>query len=317
MPNKKYVLDLNDLQFRHHRLPWKRKFLHFLFWFALSVVVAFAYNIIYQHFFESAKVLALNQDLESVKLKYTILNKKIDKAQLAINDFRLSDDKQYRPILKLDSVPESSRHPGYGGVDRNSELTGYMNSDLLIKSTSRVEDLKNQVNAQEKSFAEVETTANEWKTYWEHIPYIRPVKTGALGDKIGFRPIHPVTGEPAWHDGQDIKVPTGTPVFATGAGKIVTAGWIGDFGNGVVIDHGYGFKTTYAHLSRIDVPKGINVKRGDQIGLSGSTGSSTGPHLHYQIELFGKYENPLYYFSFDMTAEEYNEMIQTLNSGRY
>jgi murein DD-endopeptidase MepM/ murein hydrolase activator NlpD len=317
MPKKRYVLDLTDLQFRHHRLPWGRKLLNFSLWLFLSVLVAFGYNLLYHHFFESAKVVALNQQLESIKLKYSILNKRIDEAQLLGSDFRLSDDKRFRPILKLDSLPESSRHPGYGGVDRVSGLTGYINSDLLIKTTTRVEDIKNQVNAQEKSFREVGAKANDWKTMMEHLPYIRPVKVGRLGDKMGFRPIHPVTGEPAWHDGQDIKVPTGTPVFATGDGTIVSSGWIGGFGNGIVIDHGYGYKTTYAHLSRLDVPKGMNIKRGDQIGLSGSTGSSTGPHLHYQIDLYGKHDNPLYYFSFDMSAEEYNNMIQTLNTGRY
>jgi murein DD-endopeptidase MepM/ murein hydrolase activator NlpD len=317
MLRKRYVLDPADLQFRHHRLPMKRKLFNLSLWLAMSIAIAIVYNIIYHHFFESAKVVSLTQTIESIKLKFDLLNKKMDNAQLTINDFILSDDNRYRPILKLGSISESSRHPGYGGVDRYSDITGFTNSTLLIKSKTRIEDIKNQVNAQEESFNVIETKAKEWKTMMEHLPYIRPVKGGALGDKMGFRPIHPVTGEPSWHDGQDIKVPGGTPVFATGDGTITGSGWIGGFGNGIVIDHGYGFKTTYAHLSRIDVPKGMNVKRGDQIGLSGSTGSSTGPHLHYQIELFGKYENPLSYFSFDMTEDEYNDMIQTLNSGRY
>jgi murein DD-endopeptidase MepM/ murein hydrolase activator NlpD len=318
MPKRRYVFDPADLQFRHHRLPWKTKLLNFSLWFVLSVVIAFVYNVIYQHFFESAKVVALTRDIQSIKLKYTILNKKFDNTQLAINDFRLSDERRYRPILNLDSIPLSNRQPGYGGVDRVSGLTGYLNSDLLIKTKTRMEDIKNEINIQEKSFSEVSTKAIEQKTMMEYLPIIRPVRGTDLGDKMGFRPQHPVTGEPKWHWGQDFRVPPGTTVFATGAGKVVESGWSsGGFGNYVVIDHGYGYRTTYGHLSSIEVSKGLNVKRGDLIGLSGSTGISSGPHLHYQIDLFGKHENPLSYFDNNFTEEDYSDMIQTLSAGRY
>ena len=318
MPKRRYVLDLTDLQFRHHRLPWKKKFFNITLWLVLSVPIAFAYNMIYQAFFESAKVVALTENLESVKLKYAILNKKIDNAQLKINDFKLSDNKQFRPILKLDSITDFTVESGYGGVDRSIGLSGYMNSDLLIKSKTKVNDLLSQVTEQEKSFTDVEKKAEEWKKMMEYLPFIKPVKGGILGDRMGFRAKHPVTGVAAWHWGQDIRVSSGTEVFATGAGTVVESGWSGDgFGNYVVIDHGYGYKTTYAHLSRIEVPKGLNVKRGSLIGLSGSTGISTGPHLHYQIDLFGKHENPLSYFDNDLTEEEYSDMIETLSAGRY
>jgi murein DD-endopeptidase MepM/ murein hydrolase activator NlpD len=318
MPKKRYVLDPTNLQFRHHRLPWNKKLINFSLWFSLSIAVAFVYNSVYNHFFESAKVTALNQEIEIVKLKFNLLNKEMDSAQSEINNFVLSDDKRYRPILNLDTLSESSRHPGYGGIERYTDLAGFSNSSVMIKSKTKIADLKNEVNAQATSFNLLESEAAAWKTRMDHLPYMWPVKGFILGDRVGFRPIHPVTGElGVWHHGQDISVPTGTQVYATGEGKVVSAGWIGGFGNGVVIDHGYGFKTTYAHLSRIDVPEGMNVKRGDQIGLSGSTGSSTGPHLHYQIELFGKTENPLSYFTFDMTDDEYSEMIKTLNTGRY
>jgi len=103
-------------------------------------------------------------------------------------------------------------------------------------------------------------------------------------------------------------------VYATGSGTVIDAGWNGGFGNCVVIDHGYGFRTTYGHLSSIKVSKGLNVKRGDLIGLSGSTGTSSGPHLHYQIDLFGQHKNPLYYFNNDLSEDEYFDMIQTLTS---
>ena len=136
-----------------------------------------------------------------------------------------------------------------------------------------------------------------------------------LGDGYKFREIHPVLGTPRMHYGQDFSVPYGTEVYATGDGKVMESGWnTGGFGNYVVIDHGYGLRSTYGHLSEIKVPKGMNVKRGDLIGLSGSTGTSSGPHLHYQIDQFGQHKNPINFFNNDISSEEYNEMIQTLGT---
>jgi murein DD-endopeptidase MepM/ murein hydrolase activator NlpD len=132
---------------------------------------------------------------------------------------------------------------------------------------------------------------------------------------VKFREVHPVLGTPQWHHGQDFSAPYGTEVFATGAGKVIETGLQKTgFGNFVKIDHGYGFQTIYGHLSQINVTEGMDVKRGDLIGLSGSSGTSSGPHLHYQIDLYGHYKNPLFYFNDDLTEEEYLEMIQTLSS---
>ena len=136
-----------------------------------------------------------------------------------------------------------------------------------------------------------------------------------LGDGFRFRDIHPVLGTARMHYGQDFEVPYGTNVYATGDGTVIESGWnSGGFGNYIVIDHGYGLQTTYGHLSNIKVVKGANIKRGDLIALSGSTGTSSGPHLHYQIEQFGDKKNPINFFNNDISAEEYNEMIQALGS---
>jgi len=117
------------------------------------------------------------------------------------------------------------------------------------------------------------------------------------------------------HFGQDIEVPYGTEVYATGDGIIIASGYNSDgFGNYIKIDHGNGLQSLYGHLSSIKVVKGLNVKRGDLIGLSGNTGTSTGAHLHYQIEQFGKPTNPINFFNNDMTQEEFSEMIQAFGS---
>ena len=169
---------------------------------------------------------------------------------------------------------------------------------------------------QNESYKTIEEIAVEWKREIDHFPGISPVSVEfRLGDGYRFRAIHPVLGIPRMHNGQDFEVPYGTDVYATGDGKVIESGYnSGGFGNCIVIDHGYGFQTVYGHLSEIRVPKGMNVKRGDLIGISGSSGQSTGPHLHYQVEKSGQHMNPVNFFNNDMNFDEYTEMIQAFGS---
>jgi len=216
----------------------------------------------------------------------------------------------------MDVIPESYRKAGYGGVDRFRDLAGYANSDILVSYRTKIDEIKNMANVQNESFNTIAERTSEWKREMDHQPMISPVSVSfRLGDGYRFREIHPVTGEPRMHYGQDFEVPYGTDIYATGDGNVVESGYnTGGFGNYIVIDHGYGLQTTYGHLSEIRVPKGMNVKRGDLIGLSGSTGISTGPHLHYEIKKFGEHKDPINFFNNDMTEEEFKEMIQELGS---
>ena len=171
-------------------------------------------------------------------------------------------------------------------------------------------------NVQKESFKTIGERSAEWKREMDHFPGISPVNVKfRLGDSYKFREIHPVLGTPRMHNGQDFIVPYGTEVYATGDGSVIESGWnSGGFGNCIVIDHGYGLQSIYGHLSEIKVVKGQNIKRGDLIGISGSTGLSSGPHLHYQIEKFGDHKNPINFFNDDMSYDEYNEMIQAFGS---
>jgi murein DD-endopeptidase MepM/ murein hydrolase activator NlpD len=215
----------------------------------------------------------------------------------------------------MDSISTSVRKMGYGGTDRYDELEGYDNSRLLISMRKKMDEIRNMTTVQVESFKSVEEKKNEWEREMEYLPMISPVNViYRLGEGIKFRDKHPVLGTPQWHHGQDFSTPYGTQVFATGSGKVIEAGWKGGLGNCIVIDHGYGYQSAYGHLSNMKVIAGQNVKRGDLIGLTGSTGTSTGPHLHYQIDLYGQYKNPLYFFNNDLTEDEYFEMIQTLSA---
>jgi murein DD-endopeptidase MepM/ murein hydrolase activator NlpD len=307
---------LSDLQYKLVKLPWKKKLLRFFLWFSVSAVIAVIYIAVFGNIIVSPEEKVLSQQVENIKLQYSLLNRELDNSIASLSSFRLSDDRRYRPILEMDSIPESFRKAGYGGVDRFRDVTGYINSDIFISARIKVEEIKNLANVQNESFKTIAERSAEWKEEMDHLPMISPVDVKyRLGDKFGFRKNHPVLGISRNHPGLDIPVPRGTEVYATGDGKIIESGWSsGGFGNLVVIDHGYGLQTTYGHLSKIKVVMGMNVKRGELIGLSGSTGISTGPHLHYQIEKFGKHVNPVNFFNNDISAEEYNEMIQTLES---
>ncbi len=316
LQSRKYVLDLSNLQYKQVRLPWKKKLLHIFLWFAGSVIVATIYGTFFENVFGSPKEKLLSQQVENLKLQYSLIGRELDNSLESLNSFRLSDDKRYRPILDMESVPESYRKAGFGGVDRYRDLTGYVNSDIIISYRSKIDELKSMANIQNESFVSIGEKAGEWKREIDHFPGISPVSVKfSLGDGYKFRPIHPVLGIPRMHNGQDFEVPYGTEVYATGDGSVIESGYnSGGFGNCIVIDHGYGFQTVYGHLSDIKVVHGQNVKRGDLIGISGSTGQSTGPHLHYQVEQFGEHKNPINFFNNDVNAEEYKEMIQAFES---
>lgn len=318
MIKKNYYLDLNDLQYKQVKLPWKEKLLKVLLWFGVTVVITIIYSAIFHYYFGSPKEKILNQQVSDLKFSYSIANKELDNTMAMISDLRMSDEVRYRPILAMEGVPESFRNPGFGGVDRFRDLNGFPTSELMRSTRTRLEEMKNMVEVQQTSFKEIVEKEAEWSRMYNYLPLICPVSvTIRRGDGLKFREVHPVLGTSQWHHGQDFSAPYGTEVYATGNGKVIESGWNnGGFGNYVVIDHGYGYQTTYGHLSEIKVARGTEVKRGDLIALTGSTGISSGPHLHYQIDFYGRHQNPLHFFNDDLSSEEYYEMISLLTSSK-
>jgi len=318
MVNRKYFLDHNDLQYKQVRLPWKKKLFRLLLWFAGTVLITFIYGTIFNSFYGSPKVKMLNQEITNLKFQYSMANKELDNSIRLIKSLEMSDEIRYRPVLEMDSIPKSFRNPGFGGVDRFRNLDGYPTSDIMKSTRVRIEEMRNMVNVQGESFRNIMEKEAEWSRMYDYLPLICPVTVKIRrGDGLKFRESHPVLGTPQWHHGQDFYTPYGTEVYATGNGKVIHAGYnTGGFGNYVVIDHGYGYQSTYGHLSSINVSTGTDVKRGDRIGLTGNSGTSSGPHLHYQIDLYGKHQNPLHFFNDDLTEDEYFEMIMILTSSK-
>jgi murein DD-endopeptidase MepM/ murein hydrolase activator NlpD len=314
MNKRKYFLD-SDLQYKPTKLTIKQKLLNVLLFLIAFLIVGSSYNFIYNKVDGSPKEKILTDKLEEVKLNYMILNKRFDNSSKILDQLHSLENNTYRAILDMDTLPEAFFNSGYGGIDEYQDFTSFDNYKLITSSLDRMRLIKQRTMVEYESYNTLKDAIDEWVRELEYLPLISPVNIEIRrGDGIKFRERHPILGRPAWHHGQDFSAPYGTEVYATGAGKITYVGKDKGYGNFIIIQHGYGYESLYGHLSEFKIKTGDYVKRGDLIGLTGSTGYSTGPHLHYQINLYGKYQNPLYFFNDDLTDEEYDQMIDTLNS---
>jgi murein DD-endopeptidase MepM/ murein hydrolase activator NlpD len=227
-----------------------------------------------------------------------------------MEDLRQRDDNIYRTIFEAEPIPYSIRQAGFGGVNRYAELEGYENSSLVIKTSAKLDRILKQVYVQSKSYDELEKLAIQKEEMLKCKPLIQPVANKGLertSSGFGMR-IDPILKIKIIHPGFDFAAPIGTEVFATADGVVETAEANSGYGLHVVIDHGFGYETLYGHLSATKVTVGQKVKRGTIIGLVGSTGRSTGPHLHYEVIKNKEKINPVNYFGNDLSPAQYDEI---------
>ncbi len=243
--------------------------------------------------------------------QYNVLSHRLDEALGVMQSIQQRDDNLYRVILQADPVADAVRKAGYGGTNRYEELMDLANAELVVNTTQKMDQLNRQLYIQSKSFDEVVDLCKQHDEMLKCIPAIQPVsnkdlKQTASGYGMRIDPIYKTT---KFHAGMDFSANTGTPIYATGNGTVVKAGWESAYGNLIKIDHGFGYVTWYAHLSKIRVRAGQKVMRGEVIGEVGNTGKSTGPHLHYEVHVKGKVVNPVNYYFMDLSTEDYNKMI--------
>jgi murein DD-endopeptidase MepM/ murein hydrolase activator NlpD len=226
------------------------------------------------------------------------------------------DNNFYRVMMQADPINNAQR---YAGLERQ-RLYGILDSmpdaDLLKSVTSKLDRLDRQIYSQIKSFDQLKELVGKNKDRLAHIPAIQPiseVNLKQMASGYGYRR-DPIYGVSRFHEGMDFAADTGTPVYATGDGRVAEAGWKSGYGNAIDINHGYNYVTRYAHLSQILVKPGQEVKRGDLIGKVGNTGKSTGSHLHYEVRFNGEAQNPIDYYYYDLTPEQYDQMIRMANN---
>ena len=251
--------------------------------------------------------------------QYNVLSHRLDEALGVMQGIQQRDDNLYRVMLQADPVADAVRKAGYGGTNRYEELMDMANSDLVVSTTQKMDMLNRQLYIQSKSFDEVVDLFKNHDEMLKCIPAIQPVANKNLkytASGYGMR-IDPIYKTAKFHNGMDFSANIGTPVYATGDGVIKKAGWQSGYGKIIVVSHGFGYETWYAHLNKYNVRVGQKVVRGEVIGEVGNTGKSTGPHLHYEVHLKGKVVNPVNYYFMDLSAEEYDQMIElAANQGK-
>jgi len=307
-----YRFNPETLSFDIVAIPLKTRFTRGLATFLIGFAIASVFMIIYGLFFDTPKSHNLRRQNAELRVKYELLNKRFDETDRLLTDIQERDNTVYRSIFELDIIPSEVREAGIGSADRYAKLDGFENSDILISMTEKLDMITKKVYLQSKSFDQVSVLAKNKEKMMLCVPAINPVALrGPLRviENFGGR-MDPVYHRWAYHEGIDISGPKGTPIYATGDGYVeLTEYSFRGYGNQILINHGFGYHTRYAHLTRVLVQQGQRVKRGEKIGLMGSTGKSTGSHLHYEVLVRNKPVNPVNYLSRDMELSDYEDII--------
>jgi len=304
MPKSKYKFNPESLSFYKVKLGFRAVLLRGLAYLVGSLLIAIVYYMIFAIFFDSPKEKALLREIDQLTLQYDLIHREMNDLDKVITHLQETDDNLYRTIFEAEPIPSTLREGGEGGVNRYKELEGYNNSSIVIETTKRLDKIRKQVYLQSKSFDELIELAKRKEDMLKAVPAILPISNKDLkrtASGYGLR-IHPIYKIIKFHAGMDFTAPTGTDIYATGDAtvKAVVSAKRG-LGNHVILDHGFGYESIYAHMDKANVRVGEKVSRGDIIGFVGNTGTSVAPHLHYEIKLNGNNVDPVNYYFNDLS----------------
>ena len=318
MTKVKYYYDPDTLSYRKIEPKKSKKIRNILLFGAgsllsglLGLLLLLNVNVL-----NTPKELSLQRELKNYELQFEILSRKMAQMDEVLANIEERDNNIYRIYFEANPIPEEQRRAGFGGINRYKSLEGFNNSDMIIGATRRMEIIQKQMVIQSKSLDEITKLAAEKEKLLASIPAIQPVNNEELtrmASGFGWRS-DPFTKARKMHWGMDFTAPRGTPVYASGDGKIKRAdNSASGYGKHIRLEHGYGYMTIYAHLSRYNVKVGEQVKRGDLIGFVGSTGRSEAPHLHYEVWKDGERINPINFYYGSLSAEEFENMLKYAN----
>ena len=290
-------------------IDWLKSFLFHAF---TGVSMGLIFFLLYLTFFDTPLTKRLRDENEQLKDNYKALDKQTGSIQEVLSDLQERDNNLYRAILEAEPIPANVRAGDFKGMNRYRSFAHMNNSELMASTAHQVDMLSKMVYVQSKSYDELLNLVKNQEVRLLCLPAVMPVLNRDLTRTAsGYgRRIDPVYRVPSFHEGMDFTAPVGTDIYATGEGRVVLAGWKQGFGNCIIIDHGFNYQTLYGHMSKLHVTNGQKVVRGEVIGEVGSTGKSTGPHLHYEVHLRGKPQNPANYYYLDLSPNEYDRMIQ-------
>lgn len=312
MARTKFKFNPDKLTYEKFTISKTEWFLRLLGGVSVIVLSYILIHAVIAKYFDTPQEKVLKREIENYETNYKLMNKKISNLEKAIAELEYRDENIYRTIFEADPIPSSIRDAGFGGIEEYTRLEGYNNSELIIEANKRVDRLTKKWYVLYKSYEEIAMLATNKEDMLASIPAIQPVSNKDLtriASGFGWR-VHPIYKVRKFHDGFDFTASRGTDIYATGDGKVVEIDYSRrGYGNKIVIDHGYGYKTLYAHLHEFKVRRGQEVKRGEVIGSVGNTGLSTGPHLHYEVIYKGQKVNPVNFFHNDLSPDEYEKVL--------
>jgi len=317
MSKEKYVFNQNTLQYEKISVSWKKRIVKFT-GFSLTIVsISFILYTIAYTVIPTPKELAMERELKQMQYQFSSISNDFEKIAVELNELQEKDAQVHRVIFGIDPIDETVWEGGTGGSESMEYLSSIKNSEDFASSTrKRLEKLQYKVELQKNSLDTLMALAKQREKKLLSIPSIKPVREDKLKRNMhslsgfGYR-IHPVHGVKKFHKGIDFTAPRGTAIQATGNGKVIRVQKRRyGYGNNIIIDHGFGYTTLYAHLSEIDIQVGDEVVKGQKIGTIGSTGTSTAPHLHYEVRINDRVVNPIDYCMDGLTLEEYQELVR-------
>ncbi|MBE9468087.1 MAG: M23 family metallopeptidase [Bacteroidetes bacterium] len=307
----KYSFNEETLTYTKIERNYKKILKKISYFFLFSLLLSIITLLFFSSYIQTPKQYFLEQKNVNLIKNFKEINQKLDGSSNVLSAIQKRDDDCYRVYSEVNPIPPTVRQAGFGGTNRYEKLEGYENSDILIETAKKSDEILNQIYIQSKSFDEVYSIIKRKEKRFECVPAIQPISYRQLrriSAAYGMRS-HPIFKTKRMHYGIDFAAPTGSDIHSPGDGKIILVKKARrGYGNEVIIDHGFGYKTVYAHLYKIHVKIGQKVKRGEIIAEVGSTGLSTGPHLHYEVRFHNKPLNPAKFFVNDLTNEEYDRV---------
>lgn len=308
----KYRYNPESLEYERVKTPLWIKLARIFGFISASIVFGILFLWISYSVLDSPKERKLRREIRQYEAQLDIMNERLEEMSGMVASLEERDDKIYREIFGA-PMPKSIRTGGVGGTDRYAELKGYSNTESLTKMASTIDQLSRKMLVQSRSYDELIKLAKAKADMLASIPAIQPISNKELrrmASGYGYR-IDPIYKTRKFHKGMDFTAPTGTKIYATGDGvvkEIERKQW--GYGQSILLNHGFGYQTRYAHLSKSAVKPGQKVKRGELIGYVGSSGKSTAPHLHYEVLYRGDAVNPVNFYYNDLSPEQYETMLE-------
>ncbi len=317
MKKEKYVYNTHTLRYEKVVESWSKIFLRIFGFVCATLLTGFIFTLISHRVFPSPKEKVLLNEIQQQKALLSEASHELERMREELSVLKARDAYAYRMVFGMDPIDEAVWESGTGGHNKYAKLREYANSgDEMAALQQKIDKMKRQMVLQSKSLDTIVNMATAKEKMLASMPSIKPVREDKLNRDVhvlsgfGYR-IHPIFKVPRMHTGIDFSAPHGTSIQATGAGTVIEAENKGNgYGLCVTIDHGYGYQTLYAHMSKIEVKVGQKVLRGQTIGRVGDTGTSTAPHCHYEVIFKGTKVNPIHYVMDGLSPQEYQALVK-------